>query len=46
MRLDLKTIQKLQSSGLYGFPSGKSKNNISSVQDKKDYFKRLLNKSF
>lgn len=39
MRLDLRTIQKLQNSAMYG-------QNKKSTFDKKEYFKKLLNKSF
>ncbi len=39
MRLDLKTIKKLQQSG----PEGENKKNLI---EKKEHFKKLLNKSF
>lgn len=42
MRLDLKTIQKLQQSGIYGMGNNKKASKI----EKNQFYKKLMNKSF
>lgn len=42
MRLDLKTIQKLQQAGQYGTGNLKKLNSV----DKNQFYKKLMNKSF